>query len=81
MGAVPLYAATTALPYPHLQRATAALRAELRRRAAEDGELPDWDTLAVTCLEETRDGRGPTWFEYRAEVAVCDRGASLRGNG
>jgi hypothetical protein len=65
------YSATTALPYPHLERATAGLRAELRHRllAAEVDELPDWSTLEVRGPVEVLDGLGRTWFEYEATVA------------
>jgi hypothetical protein len=59
------YAATTALPYPHLERATAGLRAELRRQLPA-GETPDWTTLEVTGPSKSVDGVGHTWYEYRA---------------
>ena len=60
--------ATTALPYEHLDRATASLRAELRRQllAVDVHEMPLWRTFAVTGPVEFTDLRGRTWFEYRA---------------
>lgn len=59
------YTATTALPYAHLERATAGLRAELRHQLAA-GKLADWSTLQVTGPAEVLDGYGRLWFEYRA---------------
>jgi hypothetical protein len=66
------FTATTALPYPHLERATAGLRAELRRQMAAAGilEPPRWDTLMVTGPVETTGRHGSAWFEYRATVQV-----------
>lgn len=66
---MPCYEAVTALPFPHLDRATAGLRAMLRSLLA-DGELPDWSTLVVTGPEEVADARGRSWFEYRAEMTT-----------
>jgi hypothetical protein len=59
-----------ALPYEHLERATAELRAELRRQllAADVHEMPKWETFVVTGPTEFTDLRGRTWFEYRATV-------------
>lgn len=65
------YRATTALPYEHLERATAGLRAELRHQvlAAEGaGAQPDWSTLEVTGPVLRPDSRGTVWFEYAATV-------------
>jgi hypothetical protein len=74
---VSTYAATTALPYPHPERATAGLRGELRRQIVQTGGLepPRWDTLEVTGPVETIDARGHTWFEYRATVEAIDSSA------
>jgi hypothetical protein len=60
----------TALPYEHLERATAGLGAELRRQllAADVHEMPAWETFDVTGPSEFRDLRGRTWYEYRATV-------------
>ena len=60
----------TALPYEHLERATAGLRAELRHQllAAGDPGLPDWSTLVVSGPERQADGRRQTWFAYEATV-------------
>jgi hypothetical protein len=66
---VPCYEAVTALPFPHLARATAGLRAMLHSQLI-DGELPDWSTLVVTGPEEVTDARGRPWFEYRAEMTT-----------
>jgi hypothetical protein len=65
-----MFTATTALPYEHLERATAALRAGLRHQllAADVHRMPLWDTFEVTGPTLTTDGRGRTWFEYRATV-------------
>jgi hypothetical protein len=62
--------ATTALPYEHLERATAGLRAELRRQLldADAHEMPRWGTFEVTGPTEVVDPRGRTWFEYRASI-------------
>jgi hypothetical protein len=64
------FAATTALPYEHLERPAAGLRAELRRQLlqANGRELPAWDTFAVEGPVQAIDTRGRTWFEYRASV-------------
>ena len=67
---VTTFAATAALPYEHLERAAAALRAELSRQllAADVHDLPEWDTLHVSGPNEFTDLRGRTWYEYRATV-------------
>jgi hypothetical protein len=60
------FTATTALPYPHLERATAGLRAELRHELVDGDvrELPDWSSLEIAGLVETTDGSGlPTLLE------------------
>ena len=64
------FTATAALPYENLERATAGLRAELRRQllAADVHEMPDWETFEVTGPIEFSDLRGRTWYEYRAMV-------------
>lgn len=63
------YSAVTALPYRHLERATAGLRAQLRLQLGLD-ELADWSTLAVDELQRTTDSHGRTWFEYRGTVTA-----------
>lgn len=65
-----IYTATTALPYPHLERATAGLRTELRHQLLAAGELADWSTLEVTGPSEVLDGHGRLWFECRATVGA-----------
>jgi hypothetical protein len=62
--------ATTALPYPHLERATAGLRGALRQQLLAAGVVaaPDWSTLTVTGPEEFADERGQVWFGYWATL-------------
>jgi hypothetical protein len=74
-------AATTALPYEHLERATAGLRAELRQKllAVDVHQMPDWGTFTVTEPRELTDLRGRSWYEYRAAVETSgpfDRASS-----
>ncbi len=59
-----------ALPYEHLERATAGPRAELRQQllAADVHEIPKWQTSDVTGPTEFTDLRGRTWYAYRATV-------------
>jgi hypothetical protein len=65
-----MFSATAALPYEHLERASAGLRAELRRQvlAADAHTTPGWETLTVTGPQEFTDRRGRVWYEYRATV-------------
>lgn len=72
--------ATTALPYPHLERATAGLRAELRRQLVAAGvhDAPDWDTFTITGPTTTKDARGNTWFEWAARVQAETSAANAR---
>jgi hypothetical protein len=79
---VPTFSASAALPYEHLERATAGLRAELRRQllAADVHAMPRWDTFTVTGPREFADLRGNTWYEYRATVETrtgFDRATTL----
>jgi len=60
--------ATTSLPYEHVERATAGLRAKLRYQLLDLGAAPDWSTLEVSGPVTTLDGMGRPWFEYRASV-------------
>jgi hypothetical protein len=73
--------ATTAPPYPHLERETAGLRAKQRQEllAAGHRERPDWPSLTVDGPEETADARGRARFQYRATLTpeACSR--SSRG--
>ena len=68
---VSTFTASTALPYEHLEPATAGLRAELRQKAlrANVHQMPMWDTFEVTGPHEFTDLRGRRWFEYRATVS------------
>jgi hypothetical protein len=63
--------ARAVLPYEHLERATAGLRAELRRQllAADVHQMPLWETFIVEGPFELKDARGRVWFEYRASVS------------
>jgi hypothetical protein len=62
------FSATTSLPYEHVERATAGLRAKLRYKLLDLGAAPDWSTLEVSGPVTTPDGMGRPWFEYRASV-------------
>ncbi len=64
------FTATAAYPYEHLERATAGLRAELRRQllAADVDVTPRWETFTVTGPSVFADLRGRTWYESRASV-------------
>ena len=66
-----MFSASAALPYEHLERATAGLRAELRRQMlpADVHTLPAWETFTVTVPIHVTDMRGRTSYEYRATVA------------
>jgi hypothetical protein len=56
--------AVTALPYPHLERATAALRAQLRRQPAA-GELADSSTPAVEGRDQAVHRQAPAEYGTR----------------
>ena len=60
--------ATTSLPFEHVERAPAGLRATLRWKPLDLGAAPDWSTLEVSGPVTTLDGMGRPWFEYRASV-------------
>lgn len=64
------FTATTALPYAHLERATAGLRGALRQQLLASGVLaaPDWSALTVTGPQEFADERGQVWFGYWATL-------------
>jgi hypothetical protein len=67
------------MPYEHLDRATAGLRAELRRQLlhADVHQMPVWETFVVTGPRQFADLRGRLWFEYHATVesrSPFDRG-------
>jgi hypothetical protein len=67
---VSTFSASAALPYEHVERATAGLRAELRRQVLTADVLatPRWDTFTVTGPREFTDLRGRAWYENRATV-------------
>ncbi len=69
MAGVVIYRARTALPYAHLERATAGLRAQLRLHVPVT-ETPDWTSFTVTGPAEVRDANGNVWQEYAAEVTA-----------
>jgi|tagenome__1003787_1003787.scaffolds.fasta_scaffold19984154_2 hypothetical protein len=71
------FEASTALPYEHLERATAGLRAQLRAQLLEQGATPDWSTFEVTGPTTSPDGLDRPWFKYRASVT---RPASTSAN-
>jgi hypothetical protein len=64
--------ASSSWPYPHLDRATAALRAELRDQTVtlnagrSTVTVVDQDSLTVDGPSEELDARGRTWFVYTA---------------
>jgi hypothetical protein len=64
------FTATMALPYPHMERATAGLRGALRQQILVAGVVtsPDWSTLAITGPQKFADERGQVWFGYWATV-------------
>lgn len=64
------FTATTALPYPHLERATAGLRAELRNQllVANVVAVLDWTRLTVEGPAEFTDDHGRVWFGYWATL-------------
>lgn len=68
------FTATTALPYPHLERAAAGLRGELRHRLLDAGilEAPDWSHFSVEGPQEFRDGHGRVWFGYWGALRLAD---------
>ena len=67
---MPTFTASATLPYEHLERATAGLRAELARQllAADVHAMPRWESFTVTGPRAFSDLRGRTWYEYRASV-------------
>jgi hypothetical protein len=69
------FTATAADPYERLERATAGLRAELRRQllAADVPEMPRWETLAVTGPKEFTDLRGPRGASTRRRMRAGGR--------
>jgi hypothetical protein len=64
------FTATTAPPYEHLGRATAGLRAELRRRLLTAGvhRVPAWHTFVITGPVKFTDARRRRSYEYSATV-------------
>ncbi len=59
---------TTAMPYEHLERASAGLCAELRQCLlhADVDESPSWNTVSVTVPPMFSALRGRTWYQYPA---------------
>jgi hypothetical protein len=61
--------AVTALPYPHLERATAALCAQLRRQLAA-GEFADSSTPAVEGRDQAVHRQAPCWVRHARVIWV-----------
>jgi hypothetical protein len=57
--------ATTPLPYEHVDRATAGLRAKVHYQLLDLGAAPDWSTLEIRGPVTTLDRMVRPWFEYR----------------
>jgi hypothetical protein len=66
------FTATTALPYPDLERATAGLWTELRHQLLDAGvtNTPDWSGLTIEGPQEFADGNDTTWFGYWATLTT-----------
>lgn len=60
--------ATAAMPYEHLERATAGLRGQLRELAAAADAVPDWTTLTVTGPAQDVGAHGRIWYRWTATV-------------
>lgn len=60
------YTAATALPYEHLERATAIIRRQIAQQIALNGleRPPEWSHLKITGPTEERDFYGRPWFWY-----------------
>ena len=67
------YTATSALPYPHPERAKAGLCAQLQLQLGT-GELPDWAKLRSPGPRRSPMPRGRVWWKYQAEVNTRDAG-------
>ena len=52
------------LPFPHTERATAGLQAQLREQALAAGCRVDWSSLTVTGPTTSSDAQGNEWFNY-----------------
>lgn len=65
-------AATVAVPYPHLEPATARLQMRLREQLAGRGLTgpADWNGLVVTGPRESADSYGRPWFWYRRTLQL-----------
>jgi hypothetical protein len=70
-----------AYPYADLERATAALRGELRRVAAAAGKMPDWATLTIEGPAEAAGTHGRTWYVWAATVGTVARSATSTAPG
>jgi hypothetical protein len=62
------YQAAAALPYCNRQRATFALRGQLRLVAGADDAVPDWTTLFIDGPTTSARRHGATWYEWSATV-------------
>ncbi len=64
-----IFSATAAYPYVDRDRATAALRGQLRETVAEAGAgVPAWSTLVVDRPTESVGLHGRAWFFWTATV-------------
>ncbi|MGY1712516.1 hypothetical protein ACI8AC_23695 [Geodermatophilus sp. SYSU D00758] len=70
------YRAAAAYPYPNRERATSALRGQLRLMALAGGGTADWSTLTVQGPRKAPGFRGVCWYEWWATVEV-DGGRDL----
>lgn len=73
-----IFTATTALTYPHQERATAGLRGELRQGLLAAGVMaaPDWSRFTVSGPVEFTDGRGQLWFGYSGTIDTSAAGTN-----
>src|SRR3954453_17240322 len=73
------YKARTALTEVNHDRATGAIRTELRRMVLTRGlsELPDWSTLRVIGPFEVFDDEGNIRYEYRGAVRCLPKAEAL----
>lgn len=73
------YKARTALTEVNHDRATGAIRTELRRMVLSRGlsELPDWSTLRVIGPFEVFDDEGNIRYEYRGAVRCLPKAEAL----
>ncbi len=64
------FMAIAVYPYADVERATVALRGELRRQAAAQCLNIDWSTLTVAGPSEDPGAHGQNWYQWTASVSV-----------